>query len=426
MLTLSREILPALCSLHARPRGRMVAITGARQTGKSTLARMAFPDYPLVNLDSPQERAQWERLGPEGWIARMPRAIIDEAQKLPSIFDTLKACYDRDPSVRYVLLGSSQILLMSRIRESMAGRVALTELFPLTLPELLQAPGLAMAPPESLLVRLLRADRPAAAVEAELAVAPILDARVDRARAAWERFLAWGGMPVLTHAGYDDEDRFAWLQDYQATYLQRDLADLARLDRLEPFARAQQAAAMRVSRPLNYAELGRLSGVSAPTAQQYMRYLEVSYQVLRLPAWFRNPEKRLARQEKLHFLDPGVHRALLKRRGLPDGFEVENAVVAEVAKQARTHRLPVELSYLRTYDGREVDLLIELDAGFVAIEVKSSLRVGSEDVRHLRDLDRFLDKPLLLGLVVSHDPVCAPLEREGAPLWKVEAARLFT
>ncbi|MCK9463541.1 MAG: AAA family ATPase, partial [Proteobacteria bacterium] len=144
--------------IHAHDRGRLLVITGARQTGKSTLARMAFPDYDVVNLDSPVERALYERWAPAEWISRYPRAVIDEAQKLPAIFDTIKACYDRNPDVRYVLLGSSQILLMKGVRETLAGRAALRELFPFSLPELVAEPGI--EPVESRLVRMLRAASP--------------------------------------------------------------------------------------------------------------------------------------------------------------------------------------------------------------------------------------------------------------------------
>ena len=139
-----------------------MVLTGARQVGKSTLATAAFPDYPVVNLDSPVERAVYERLSPSDWISRFPRAVIDEAQKLPSVFETVKACYDRDPSVRYVLLGSSQVLMMKGIRESLAGRAALTELFPFSLPEI-AAPDEA-EPPPSRLVSLARESSPAALV----------------------------------------------------------------------------------------------------------------------------------------------------------------------------------------------------------------------------------------------------------------------
>jgi predicted AAA+ superfamily ATPase len=240
----------------------------------------------------------------------------------------------------------------------------------------------------------------------------------------WEYFEQWGGMPVLTGEGWTDEDRFEWLADYQATYLQRDLGDLVQLERLEPFVRAQQAVALRTARSINFSELARLADVAPATAKKFVRFLEISYQVLMLPAWFRNPEKRLMKQPRLHFVDPGIRRAILRKRGAVDGAEFESAVVAEIFKQCRTARLPVDFWFLRTADGREVDLLIEREDGFVAVEVKQAERIGHPDFRHLRGLGEILDKPLLLGLVVSHD---SGFRQADEPrLWNAAVAHLLT
>ena len=203
MLQIIRQIQQDIQGVHRRERGRFLVLTGARQVGKSTLASMAFPDYPVINLDSPVERAAYEQLGPEEWVARYPCAIVDEAQKLPAVIETLKACYDRDAGVRYILLGSSQILLLEKVRESLAGRAALRALFPFTLPELLAAPG------ESRLVEILSADDPVRALDQLCPATYRITAAYAQAKTRWEYFLHWGGMPRLRE--WDDEDRFAWL-----------------------------------------------------------------------------------------------------------------------------------------------------------------------------------------------------------------------
>lgn len=408
--------------IHAHDRGRLLVITGARQTGKSTLARMAFPDYDVINLDSPVERALYERWAPAEWISRYPRAVIDEAQKLPAIFDTIKACYDRNPDVRYVLLGSSQILLMKGVRETLAGRAALRELFPFSLPELVAEPGI--EPKESRLVRMLRAASPMRSFT-DLFVADLsLRDETATAKRAWERLSASGGMPALHAEAWTDEDRREWLRDYQTTYLQRDLADLARLDRLEPFARAQKAAALRASQPVSFADLARLADVSPPTAKQFMQYLEVSYQVFWLPAWSRNAEKRLVKRPKLHFVDPGLRRVVAGASGEVTGAEFEGAVAAEVWKQVRTAKLELELTHLRTVDGREVDLLIEREDGYLALECKRTDHVHGADFKHLRGLEQLLDKPLLAGIVVSQEAEARTHDGIGdrffsAPAWSL-------
>ena len=424
MRFITRLIEKDIRRIHGHPRGRILAVTGARQCGKTTLATLTFPEYPVISLDSPIERAVYEKMRPADWIAQYPRAIIDEAQKHPAVFETIKACYDRNPHVRYLLLGSSQILLLKNIRETLAGRVSLRELYPFSLPELVTAFG--GPPPErSRLIELICAPDPGTTMASLFPPTIPLEDDDGASRRAWEYLLHWGGMPAILGPQWDDQDRFEWLADYFDTYLQRDLADLARLDRLEPFVRAQKAAALKTAQTVNFSELARLAEVSPPTARQFMRYLEVSFQIVLVPAWFRNREKRLVKQPKLHFLDPGVRRAVLKRRGEVDGAEFESAVVAEIWKQSRTARLPIELHHLRTADGREVDLLLERQDGFIAIECKQTTRATPADSRHLTKLEGILDKPLLLALVVSNDIRPRSLHPGPPSIWTVAAHQLL-
>ena len=140
------------------------------------------------------------------------------------------------------------------------------------------------------------------------------------------------------------------------------------------------------------------------TIKRFVTYLEISYQVIQVQPWFRNRNKRLSKAPKIHFLDPGIQRALLNRRGKPTGPEFEGAIVAEIYKQVRNLRLPVDCYHLRTADGREVDLLIETEGGYVPIEIKSKNKVSYKDARHLRRLEEILDKPVLQALVLSNDP----------------------
>jgi len=425
MTLIKRLLEDEIQRIHSLPRGRLLVLTGARQCGKTTLAKMAFPDYPIISLDSPVERSLYEKMRPADWIAQYPRAVIDEAQKLPAIFETIKACYDRDPDVRYILLGSSQILLLKNIRESLAGRVSIHELYPFALPELMSAFGTTPVSP-SRLITLLQSTNPAGIMPSLFPPSLPLESQDTHALRAWEYFLHWGGLPAILGEEWTDEDRFEWLADYFETYLQRDLADLAKLDRLEPFVRAQKASALKTAQLINFSELARLSEVSSPTAKQFMRYLEISYQILLLPPWFRNPQKRLSKQRKLHFLDMGIRRSILKRRGAIDGAEFESAVTAEIWKQCRTARVPVELHHLRTADGREIDLLLEREDGFIAIKIKQASKASTSDFRHLRNLNSILDKPLLLALVVSNDIEPRAVALENTKAWCVAAHQLFS
>jgi predicted AAA+ superfamily ATPase len=219
-----------------------------------------------------------------------------------------------------------------------------------------------------------------------------------------DHYLRWGGMPVLAAGDTADQDRRAWLRDYRRTYLERDVTDLAALRDLEPFVRAQTAIAERSGALINLADLARVAGISHPTAQRFLRYLELSYQVLVLAPYHRNAEKRLAKQPKVHFVDPGIWRSVTNQWGPLTGQAFESAVVAEVIKQVRNTGVESRCFHLRTHDGREVDLLVELDSGFLAIEFKQTRRAADADARHLRGLDQFLDRPVLAALLVTQDP----------------------
>lgn len=420
-----RLLQDRLTARWGSPQGRITVLTGARQVGKTTLAQRAFPEVPLLRFDALAERMAYQALTPADWITRYPVAILDEVQKSPALLDTLKSCFDQDPRVRYLLLGSSQIQLLQGVRETLAGRAALLRLHPLTLPELMDTR--ASVPASVFQTMLLNPDDIVSLLDKASDPIRVLSEQDAVARLWWDHLVRWGGMPALIDPELDDLDRLDWLRDYQELYLQRDLGDLARLTDLEPFARAQKIAALRSGEPIQFAALGAAAGVSAPTARRYLQYLELSFQIVLLQPWFRNAEKRLSKTPKLHFLDNGIRRGILRRTGDPDGHELETVVVAECLKQGALTRTGVEFHHLRTVDGREVDLLLELDRGYVAIEVKLSERVTDSDARHLRDLSSLLDKPLLAGIVASHDPQARRLAPgvAGEPIQALPAWRLF-
>jgi predicted AAA+ superfamily ATPase len=122
-----------------------------------------------------------------------------------------------------------------------------------------------------------------------------------------------------------------------------------------------------------------------------------------LQPWQRNPLKRLSKNPKLHFLDPGIQQAVLRKQGELSGHEYESAIVAEIYKQFMQSAIPGELYHLRTSDGREIDLLIELEEGYIAIEIKYTRNAGSIDARHLSGLDQILDKPVIHSFILSND-----------------------
>ena len=333
------------------------------------------------------------------WVNKYPHAIIDEVQKTPRLIETIKAAYDMNDAVRYILLGSSQILLLEKVRESLAGRAAIEELWPLTLCESVTR-NWDSAAEESRLIQWLREG---GSDIGELDGIPAGEISFSRSKECFDNYLQYGGMPAIIGQDLEDEEKRLWLQDYQRTYLERDVTDLAAFRDLEPFITAQKTIAGRTGRQINYSDLARVAGVTPNTAQRFMRYLELSYQVLLIRPYFRNTEKQLSKTPKIHMIDPGVGRAISRRWGEPTGEEFESAVVSEIFRQFRNARIPVEFYHLRTHDGREVDLLIELEAGFMAFEIKLSQRISRVDARHLRGLTEILDRPLLCAFLLSRD-----------------------
>jgi predicted AAA+ superfamily ATPase len=377
--------------------GRLLVLTGARQTGKTTLVRLAFPDVPYVSLEDPAVRPAFSRMSAVELRDRYKTAVFDEVQKVPSLVETVKAVYDRDPEARYLLLGSSQVLLLARVKESLAGRAIRS----CGRSRYGNDDGFWDSPVRpSRMIRWLRSPRVAAR---PLRQSSSTSPSFASAARHLEQFLEFGGMPVVLDPELPSEEKHRWLRDFQRTYLERDVTDLAALRDLEPFVVAQRVIAARTGRMVNFSDLARSASISPDTAHRFLRYLELSYQVLLLPPFFRNLEKRLSKSPKVHVLDPGILRALSNRRGELTGEEFESAVVSEIWKQIRNADLRIDFFHLRTHDRREVDLLLELEAGFVPIQIKKTLRVAPADARSLRGLSELLDKPVLRSFVLSFD-----------------------
>lgn len=402
----------------------LIVLTGARQVGKTTLARAAYPDVRYLSLDAIETRAALSALPAGSWASSVGAAILDEAHKAPAIFEKLKFAYDSGDIDFSALLGSAQIMLLRRVRETLAGRVLLYELWPLTLAEL-AANGAAPTPP--LLLRVVESDDP----RAELDGAPVLlPADTAKLRQAADHLAAWGGMPSLLRL--TDERRRRWLASYHDTYLQRDLGDLARLNDLEPFHRFQRLAALRSATLVSYADLARDAGTAPRTARNYLEYLRLSYQVFLLQPYRPSRTASTVKAPKLYWSDIGLVRYLTGAWGPATGALFENLVVAEAVKLLRTTASDVRFFHHRTYGGSEVDLILETARGVVALEAKSRPSWAPRDFSALRRLATDLGNRFMAGIVVTGwNPVGGTVrdqvERVGddPPLWAVPFHRLF-
>ncbi|MBW1982780.1 MAG: ATP-binding protein [Deltaproteobacteria bacterium] len=402
----------------------MTVLTGARQTGKTTLVRELLPPDDkgppvYISLDDPDERL---RLATDP-VRRLDHGsrlvVLDEIQKQPTLLDAVKVLADRKKAHRFLLLGSSQILLLRQVRETLAGRSTLLELWPLALIE--RVGGQAI--PCSGLDRVWR--------DGEVALRHMAESppSADTAR-LWrgleEDHLLWGGYPRIEQLA--EEDRRVWLRDFRRTYLERDLADLGRVADLDQFALAQNLFAARTGQLLSYSEVSRELGVAVNTVKRYLRFLEISYQVFLLRPLLPTTTARLIKSPKLYWTDPGLARLLSERMSLSDGPLFETAVLNEVLRWSSWQRHPPSLHFYRTRAGREVDFVMYASHGILAMEARAGTRAHREDARPLEELLDKLQPPGIkadawrLGLVVNRG---REVERLSRHVWAVPDWRLF-
>lgn len=396
---------------------RLIVLTGARQTGKTTLARRLYGDLRYFNLDAPELRETLQQVRADAWAETVGEAVLDEAQKEPTLFDKVKFAFDAGQISRSVLLGSSQILVLQRVRESLAGRAFVYELWPLMASELATAES--SAPKEPLLDRLLTetgsADQLLGAIPAVR-----LGEEATAAAAAVEHLLAWGGMPALLPL--PDGERSKWLESYDVSYLERDLGDLARLSDLLPFRRFQSLCALRTGQLLSFSELARDAGLSTSTSRRYVEYLRISYQAVLLPPYAANLTSQVIKTPKVYWLDLGIFRHLTRYQGTATGAMFETLVVTEIWKWVKTTGKPVDLAFYRTRSGLEVDLLLTTPHGVWGIEAKTAAKVSTSDGRNLQEVGKALGESWRGGLVVYSGKT---VQRIGQDLWAVPVERLL-
>ena len=375
--------------------GRIIVVTGARQTGKTTLVKRLFPKYSYISIEDPVVTEVYKKLTASQWNSLYPEAILDEVQKEPRLVESIKAVYDQFPDTKYILLGSSQILLLKKIRESLAGRCQIIEMFPLILPELLTKNWETVIQPSYF--QNLISNKP------NVLTPFILDKKYSEKKVAFDTYLQFGSYPAISDPSLTDDEKKDWLKNYVRTYLERDIRDLAELRNLEPFVKVQKLLALNTAQLTNYSKIAVEASISSKTVQRFLEYMSISYQTLVLQPWSRNPMKRLVKSPKVHYLDVGVMRAILQKNDALNGHEFESAIISEIYKQARATNSELSFYHLRTSDGREVDLLIETEQGYIAIEIKMSETVRSVDAKHMVGLDEILDKPVLHRFVISND-----------------------
>ena len=365
---LPRHVEPALArTLATMP---AVIVTGARQTGKSTLVREPATTadriyLTLDDLDTLDQAAS----APDDLVGRARRMTIDEIQRHPPLLRAVKRAIDtRRTRGRFLLTGSANLLLMRQVSESLAGRASYLTLWPMTRREQL---GLGRAGIwEELLVA--RDSEWLDVVSAQTA-----------ASEDWTALARRGGYPTPAIHMSDSDERATWFAGYVRTYLERDLQEISSITALPDLRRLMRAACHRLGQMLNQTELGRDVALPQPTVHRYLNLLETSYQLVRVPAFAVNRTKRLIKTPKLYWADTGL--ALhLSGEDVPGGPHLENLVLGDLLAWRDARGRAAEILYWRATTGEEVDFVIETKDGLVPIEVRTTTRPRVDDARHLR------------------------------------------
>jgi len=367
----------------------VVLIHGPRRCGKTTLARHLGEAHGHVYISFDDEGVlSAAREDPVGFVTGLPeRVILDEVQRVPELFMSIKLVVDRERRPgRFILTGSANVLLLPRLSDSLAGRMAIVRLHPLSRCELLGR--------ESRFLDRLASDG-------------FEWRRTERLGDGIADIVAVGGYPEAL-ARPDDDRRLAWSRDYIETIVQRDILDMARIRGQEVLPDLLTAAADRTAQIFNLADLAAPFSLSRPTIRDYVTLLERIFLIHRLRSWHSNAMNRLVKSPKLHLGDTGLACTLLNLTAddlradrTRCGHLLETFLVQEVRRQAGWSARPPKMSHFRDRDGVEVDLVLEFGPNkIVAVEVKLSATVRAKDFRGIKKIQSAVGERFVQGVVL--------------------------
>lgn len=372
--------------LDAQP---VVVVMGARQTGKSTLVRhsTALRRHAYLSLDTLEVRRQ-ALSDPEGLVLREPVVIFDEVQRAPDLLISIKAAIDLGPRVpgRFVLTGSANLLSMRAVKETLAGRASYLVLWPFTRREQL---GLGTAGCWSELT------------SASVTTWPELLSAQSAPPEDWRQLCRRSHYPATSLARHTPEQQADWMQGYLETYLARDVAELSQLSRPLDLLRLMRAASTQIGQVENQSGWTRASGLPRTTVSRWLDLLEISYQLIRIPAYSESRTKRLTRSAKIYWSDTAMSLHLTGQTE-PTGHHLENMILGDLTAWCSARSQPPRVHHWRTRDQSEVDFVLEMPSGKVLpIEVKAATRPTMDDLKGLREF--LLEYPdLALGGLVLH------------------------
>jgi predicted AAA+ superfamily ATPase len=360
----------------------VLVLTGPRQSGKTTLAKMCFPDYRYVSLENPQ-LLDFALSDPSGFLAVYDRfVIIDEAQNAPQLFSYIQQLVDDSQQAgQFILSGSQNFLLLEKITQSLAGRVYIMELLPLSHDEITQH----------------------------------ADTQV-------EQELFHGSYPRLYNMDISAVDFYP---AYIKTYVERDVRTIINVQELKSFRKFLRLLAHQAGQLFNASELAKKLQLDSKTIQRWLSILETSYIAFTLEPWHNNLSKRVVKTPKLYFYDTGLLCSLLGIKSTQElitstykGAIFENYVLLELKKQHNAIGKQVEYNFWRDSNQKEIDLLITDGLDLHLLEMKASLTVRNEHIRSLHFLDDLLTDYNTKHYLVNFYDATQVRSRETIVSWK--------
>ena len=352
----------------------VVSLLGARQSGKTTLAQTVAPDRPYISLDE-QNYFQTAAMDPSGFVDSLPEFVtIDEIQRVPALMPAIKRSVDRDRRAgRFLLTGSANLLLLPQVSDSLAGRMEVIRLQPLTESEKERVPG-------AFLREFLNGQ-----FKPEIA-----GTNGQSVPSVPERLVAGGYPEPLTRSHSRARQ---WHRQYLRSIIERDIKDIARIRQGEDVARLLELLSLRTATLLNASSLAQTLGLNRATVEHYLLLLERLFLVRRLSPWHRHAARRLVKTPKVHLVDSGLAATLagiresdwLERRALM-GHLLESFVVQQIITQGSWTHSDLRFWHYRDKDKVEVDLVITRSHEVWGIEIKAAASVSERDVRGLQRL----------------------------------------
>ncbi|WP_181874836.1 ATP-binding protein [Legionella feeleii] len=385
----------------------VVLINGPRQSGKTTLVKEYLPSLPYYTLDD-DNILNAAKQDPVGFVNRIDKAIIDEIQRAPELLRAIKLSIDenRQPG-RFLLTGSANLLALPQIGDSLAGRMEILTLLPLSLAEIQRREN-------HFIKYALDQSWPSQATHSD-------QSEVN------SQALTGGYPEMLTRPTF--ERRNAWAKSYIRAIVERDVKDISSIEKLVEMPRLLEVLAQQSGKLTNFTQIGGQLNLDTKTAQKYVGLLETLFLVHQLRPWHDNTLSRIVKTPKIHFLDSGLLACLnrvttesIETDKSSFGALLETWVYSELLKMCTLTDEPWDIYYYRDKDQVEVDFILENHARkVIGIEVKASHTVFNQDFRGLRKLASLTDKNWISGIVLYSGNKCLSF---GDNLWAIPLSLL--